>query len=76
MPVFCYSQKVVKTADGNFRQVKTERTSKKFKDTITNTFVIMNDGGKYEVFKSKNAKLYIWKVSKKGNVYKYYLKVN
>ena len=76
IPLLGVAQKIVKTADGNFRQVKTERVSRKFQDTITNQTVIMNDGKKYEIFKSKNNKLYIWKVSKKGNIYKYYLKLN
>jgi hypothetical protein len=60
------------TKDGNFVAVTSTKIA--FTDTITDKTYTDSKGTVYPVYKSKNEKLYIWKTSRNGNLYKFYLK--
>jgi hypothetical protein len=69
-----YAQKIVKDSTGNYVQVKQTRTgtgATKTGQTYTTT-----DGQTYEIFVSINGKYFINRISKNGNEYKQYLKLN
>lgn len=69
----CLSQVKVDKS-GNYVQV--ESVSGK-RDTVNTGKTFTDSKGKvYPVFKSSTGKLYVGKVSKSGNYYRYYLKVN
>jgi hypothetical protein len=70
-----HAQTKVKQDDkGNFIQVSNVR--EKEKDKETGQSYTDNKGQEYKVYKSINDKLYIVRVSKSGNEYKQYLKVD
>ena len=59
---------------GNYIQ---ETTVSGKRDTVNTGKTFTDNKGKvYPVFKSSTGKLYVGKVSKAGNYYRYYLKVN
>ena len=70
-----HAQTKVKQDDkGNFIQVSNVR--EKGKDKETGQTYTDTKGQEYKVYKSINDKLYIVRVSKAGNEYKQYLKVD
>lgn len=72
LSVVTFSQKVTKQSDGNYVQVKSEK-SKGYKPE--GAFYTDKDGFKYTVYRSDKGKLFIFKVSKNtGKEYRYYLK--
>jgi hypothetical protein len=69
-----YAQKIVKDSAGNYIQVRQSKTgtgATKTGQTYTTT-----DGQTYEIFVSINGKYFINRISKNGNEYKQYLKLN
>jgi len=60
------------TKDGNFVAVTSTKIA--FTDTITGKTYTDSKGVVYPVYTSKNEKLYVWKTSRNGNLYKFYLK--
>jgi hypothetical protein len=69
-----YAQKIVKDSAGNYIQVRQSRTgtgATKTGQTYTTT-----DGQTYEIFVSINGKYFINRISKNGNEYQQYLKLN
>lgn len=70
-----YSQKkVVVDSKGNYTLVQS--AAKKTADVETGKFFIDKTGQKYPILKSVNNKLYYWKTSKSGNLYKVYITVS
>jgi hypothetical protein len=69
-----YSQKIVKDSAGNYVQVKQTRTGTEAKKT-GQTYTTA-DGEIYDIFVSINGKYFINRISKNGNEYKQYLKLN
>lgn len=67
-------QKVVVDDKGNYTLVQS--AAKKIADVETNKFFIDKTGKKYPILKSVNDKLYYWKTSKSGNLYKVYITVS
>lgn len=65
--------KVKQDEKGNFIQVRENLPEK---DKETGQTYTDTKGQEYKVYKSKNDKLYIVRVSKGGNEYKQYLKVD
>jgi hypothetical protein len=65
--------KLVKNANGDYVMQKAVRTND---DSLTGKKVISADGNEYPIYVSKNGKYYIKKVSKTGNEYKQYLKLD
>jgi nitrous oxide reductase accessory protein NosL len=65
-PAAC--QTVTKDASGNYIAVKRAETATKTGNTYTDA-----KGVKYEVYKSAKGKLFYYRTSKAGNVYKSYL---
>lgn len=65
------AQTIKQDSNGNYYQVKDSvNTGKETGKTFTDT-----KGQKYNIYESKNGKLYIIRTSKSGNVYKSYLKL-
>ena len=64
--------KVTKDAQGNFKAISS--TKVKTADKATGKTFEAKDGTKYDVYESKNGKLYYNRTSKAGNQYKVYLK--
>ena len=65
--------RLVKNANGDYVMQKAVRTNE---DSLTGKRVISADGNEYPIYVSKNGKYYIKKVSKTGNEYKQYLKID
>jgi len=65
--------KLVKNANGDYVMQKAVRTND---DSLTGKKVISSDGNEYPIYVSKNGKYYIKRVSKAGNQYKQYLKLD
>lgn len=51
----------------------TRKTATAYTDTTTTYKYATNDGKTYKVYKSSRGAYYIWRVSKKGKLYKNYL---
>jgi hypothetical protein len=65
--------KLVKNNNGDYVMQKAVRTND---DSLTGKKVISADGNEYPIYVSKNGKYYIKKISKSGNEYKQYLKLD
>ena len=65
--------RLVKNANGDYVMQKAVRTNE---DSLTGKKVISADGNEYPIYVSKNGKYYIKRVSKSGNEYKQYLKLD
>lgn len=65
--------KLVKNDNGDYVMQKAVRINE---DSLTGKRVISADGNEYPIYVSKNGKYYIKKVSKTGNEYKQYLKLD
>jgi hypothetical protein len=65
--------KLVKNDNGDYVMQRAVRTNE---DSLTGKKVISADGNEYPIYVSKNGKYYIKKVSKTGNEYKQYLKLD
>jgi hypothetical protein len=65
--------KLVKNNNGDYVMQKAVRTND---DSLTGKKVISADGNEYPIYVSKNGKYYIKRVSKAGNEYKQYLKLD
>jgi hypothetical protein len=64
--------RLVKNNNGDYVMQKAVKTE----DSLTGKKVISADGNEYPIYVSKNGKYYIKKVSKTGNEYKQYLKLD
>ena len=64
--------KLVRNANGDYIMQKVVITNQ---DSLTGKKVISTDGNEYPIYISKNGKYYIKRVSKAGNEYKQYLKL-
>jgi hypothetical protein len=64
--------KLVKNDNGDYVMQKAVKTE----DSLTGKRVISADGNEYPIYVSKNGKYYIKRVSKSGNEYKQYLKLD
>ena len=72
--VITFSQpKLVKNANGDYLMQKASKTNE---DSLTGKKVISADGNEYPIYVSKNGKYYIKRISKAGNEYKQYLKLD
>ena len=69
-----YAQKIVKDSAGNYIQVRQARTGTGA--TKTGQTYTTADGQTYPIFVSINGKYFINRISKNGNEYKQYLKLN
>tara|TARA_R110000868_G_scaffold154729_1_gene380844 strand:+ start:5737 stop:6000 length:264 start_codon:yes stop_codon:yes gene_type:complete len=65
--------RLVKNNNGDYVMQKAVRTNE---DSLTGKRVISADGNEYPIYVSKNGKYYIKRVSKTGNEYKQYLKLD
>jgi len=65
--------RLVKNANGDYVMQKAVRTNE---DSLTGKRVISADGNEYPIYVSKNGKYYIKRISKTGNEYKQYLKLD
>jgi len=65
--------KLVKNNNGDYVMQKAVRTND---DSLTGKKVISADGNEYPIYVSKNGKYYIKRISKSGNEYKQYLKLD
>lgn len=69
------SSQVKVDSKGNYIEVSKVNSGKR--DTVDTGKTYTNTKGiTFKVFKSSTGKLYVGKVSKSGNYYRYYLKVN
>ena len=66
--------KVTKDANGNYTQVKAIR--KASEDKPTGQTLTLSNGDTYPIYESVNGKFYIKRISKSGNEYKQYLKLD
>jgi hypothetical protein len=65
--------RLVKNNNGDYVMQKAVRTND---DSLTGKKVISTDGNEYPIYVSKNGKYYIKRISKAGNEYKQYLKLD
>jgi hypothetical protein len=64
--------RLAKNDNGDYVMQKAVKTE----DSLTGKKVISADGNEYPIYVSKNGKYYIKRVSKSGNEYKQYLKLD
>ena len=66
--------KVVKDAKGNYKVEKAVKIASE--DSLLGKTMYLADGNEYPLYVSKNGKYYIKRVSKAGNEYKQYFKLD